>query len=172
MDLLRWGEHNLTALQQGSATQARVAQRLSQLNCGEWARRCAEASTRPPSWLDRLRVEGDTPVFFEGKLRQLQTEMTPMLKQLQELRDELEPDLLDLRLDAAVLGAYAASVSDATRQQLVSNRLRTLVTGQQGVAMLMQALETTRQTLIQNIQNIDQLLTVTLPAWRAASSTR
>jgi hypothetical protein len=167
-ELMAWGEQNLQAMQDNSKVQAKVSQRLSQLNVTEWAHKCKEASTRVPSWKDRF-IQPEGPEFYERKLRQIQQELVQLMPEMERAREELTPEVEDLRLDAAALGAIAPLKQDATTTMIVSNRLRTLITGQQATAQLLQQAETTRMTLAQCAQSIDQLLTVTLPAWRTAN---
>lgn len=169
-EFMRWGQENLAVAQTHSATLAKVAQRLSQLNVAEWVRKCQEASTRTDSGglLGMFRSKED-PAAYERRLQQLKYEMEPMVQHLAVLLDEVRPELEDLRLDAAALSGVAPRhAADAGRSMLISNRVRTLVTGQQTAAQLVIAAENTRTTVIQNLQSMDQLLTVTIPAWRIA----
>lgn len=166
--LMSWGEENLQAMQDSSRVQAKVSQRMSQLNVSDWVHKCKEASTRLPSWKDRF-TQPEGPDFYERKLRQIQQELVGLMPEMEAARNELQPEVEDLRLDAAALGAIAPLRTDPTSAMIVSNRLRTLITGQQATAQLLQSADSTRQTLAQHAQALDQLLTVTLPAWRTAN---
>ncbi len=170
--LLCWGEENLAVTQRESVVHARLAQRVSQLSVAEWLHKCAEASTAPPGGWTAMFRRPEGPQFYEAKLRQLQAEMGPMLTEYARLVEDVRPELEDIRLDAAALAAVAPRHQDPTMAMIISNRLRTLVTGQQTAAQLLQSAENARMTLAQHCQNMDQLLSVTLPAWRIAEASR
>lgn len=92
--------------------------------------------------------------------------MAPMIEQLVAVQEEAAQEVEDLRLDAAALQQTAGRYSDASLQMVIHNRLRILASGLQTAAQLTAQAESTRMTVLQHCQTIDQLLTVTLPAWR------
>jgi hypothetical protein len=167
-ELLCWGEQNLATCQNYSRELAAVTQRLSQLSVDEWVRKCNEASTRPPGgWLAAFKHQ-DSPDDYEKRFRQLQGEMGPMIQKLGAIEQEVRPELEDLRLDAAALHAAAVRYTDPTLGMLIDNRWRTLVQGQQVAAQTIATAAQSKALLIKHCQTLDQLLSVTLPAWRLA----
>lgn len=167
--LMQWGQQDVDVLTATSKTHAAVMQRVSQLSVDQWVHRCMEASTKPPGFFGRL-VGVEKPDAYEARFRQLQGEMTPLISQLNQLVEELRPELEDLRLDVASMGAIAPRYTDLTLSLVINNRLRTLTAAQQSAAQLCATADASRQLLMQNCQKMDQLLSVTIPAWRLAQS--
>jgi plasmid stabilization system protein ParE len=168
--LLTWGEQNLRTAMEHSVLHAQISKRISQLDVSGWVHKCQEAATRIDSGgiLGMFKAK-ESPEQYEARFRQLKTELPPLLAQVSKIIEEVQPEVEDLRLDVAALGAVAPRYTAADLMMIIQNRLRTLVTGHQTTVQLLASAEACKQTLLQNIQTLDQLLTVTLPAWRLAN---
>lgn len=166
-ELLCWGEENLQGVVECSKAQARVATALQSLRVAEAVARCQQESTNSAGVLSRLLGPKPlTPDQHEVALRGCQRAMAPMIEELVRVQERAEQETEDLRVDMAALAAVAPRYADASLQMVVQNRLRILAGGMQTSAQLTVQVEATRMTILQNCQIIDQLLSVTLPAWR------
>lgn len=166
--LMCWGEENIEVAARHSSEQAQIAGRLAQLQVPQWVERCRAACVRPPGGLLEVFRARETPDLYEGRFRQLQAEMGPMITRISAIAEELRPELEDLRLDAAALTAVAPLYTDPTFSILVDNRHRILVRGHQATAQALAQADTTKALMIQHCQTLDQLLAVTIPNWRLA----
>lgn len=166
-ELLCWGEENLQTVVASSKTQADVAGRLTTLDVPGWIDRCKRDSMPAKGFsLGRLMGQRPSPDQYEAALRGLQSQMAPMINQLVGTQQQVQQEAEDLRLDAAAIYQWQTRYTDASLRMICTNRHRILVSGMQTAVQLGVQVEATRMTLLQNCQVIDQLLTVTLPAWR------
>lgn len=166
-ELLCWGEENLQGVVECSKAQARVASALQSLQVSTAVERCQRESTDTGGVLNRFfGPKPRTPDQHEVALRGCQRAMAPLIEELVRVQDRAAQETEDLRVDMAALAEVAPRYTDASLQMVVQNRLRILAGGMQASAQLAVQVEATRMTILQNCQVIDQLLSVTLPAWR------
>ena len=169
-DLMCWGEENVAVCGEFSKVYAQTSQRISQLKVDEWVRKCQEASTDTGGGLLGMFRTKESPDTYENRFRALQAEMGPLLLKLTKMTEELKGEVEDLTLDAVSLSAVAPRYTDATLSMIISNRHRILTASLQTTASLIIGAESMKQTLAQNCQVLDQLMAVTIPAWRLAAS--
>ena len=169
-DVLDWGDRNLTALQSVTASKAKIAGRISQIDPTGWIDKTTTASCKPPSLMSRLLSSGDTPQYYQTRLTGVRGELVDAMRELKKLHEEIFPDAEDLRMDIVALQIFNANNPSKFDPIITDGRLRTLMAAQQTVVMTMTAIEQLRATNATNIQTIDKLLQVTIPNWLLATS--
>lgn len=169
-DVIDWGERNLVALRSVSDDHARIAAKITDLNPSQWISRATDASNADKGLLGKLFGGAETPQYYETRLKGVRDQLRDIARELRDLHDEINPDAEDLRMDIATLECYYREHPDHFDITLVQSRLRTLVSGQQTVVMVMQSLDNNITNCQRHVQTIDQLLQVTIPNWRLAQS--
>ena len=170
-DIINWGERNLTALRDVTQEKVKIAKRISDIDATGWIKKTQEEATRVPSFMDRF-TQRETPAFYQAKLKEVRTKLSVMLPELSHLREEIFPDAEDLRMDIMALRVMVEWMDDGVGKTFAQNRVSTLVASQQTVLMVLQTIDNTKVLCGTSIQTIDELLTITIPNWEIARSSR
>lgn len=169
--LLEWGERNLETLRSGSSRQAQLSNSISQLDATGWTRRATDMTCRPPSFLNRLlgTVNSDDVEFH---IKEIRKSLVAHMVELGRLQEEMEPDVQDLRVDIMALEILKICTRDSETSMLTDGRIRTLTAAQSTIAMSVVSLRNMRDSCAQNVNSIDQLLTIAIPNWRLSNGSR
>jgi len=170
-DLINWGERNLTALRDVTAEKVKVARRMTDIDATGWITKTQEAATREPGFFDRFSRQ-EPPSYYQGKLKEARAQLSAMLPELSKLKDEIFPDAEDLRMDVMALQVFVEFLEDSVYTTIAQNRVQTLIASQQTVMMVLQAIDNAKSLCASHIQTIDELLTITIPNWDIARSSR
>lgn len=159
-DVISWGQRNLEPLQRASTIQAEIAQDFGRIDAVKWLQETVEASQRKPSMLDVFKAK--TPDFYEQKMVLVRREVELLLQKATKLREEYLPEVTDLHLDLVSLIACKDRFQ-GSEHDIVQNRIRTLTASHQTGLMLVQVLENAIGQCATFIQEIDSLLSFTIP---------
>lgn len=167
-ELLDFGNRNLDPLQDTSARKAQIAGEMSRIDATGWIERTKDASCKPPSFMDRINPP-KPPSYFEGMLKKTRAELIAFVGELEKMKNTFFREITDLHLDAIAMIVCSECFDDAHAQMTANNRGRTLLAAHQTAAVIQTTIEQSMMICSQNIQTIDQLLSVTLPNWKAAN---
>jgi hypothetical protein len=165
-DILDWGNRNLAPLQDTSKRKAHIASEINRIDAAGWLMRTKEASTKRPSFLDRFTAK--PPTFYEGMLKKTRAELLHFVKELEVMKKEFFREVTDLHLDATAMMVCVDVFQDDHAKTTAHNRVKTLLLSHQTAAMLQTTIEQSMMQCAQFIQQIDDLLSITLPNWKAA----
>lgn len=166
-DFLNWGERNLAPLRAASNIQSQIASRMAQINASGWLRETLEASTKLPSG-GLFSKKPKLPEYYEGMITKARGELMALVTEITTVAKNYEPDVTDLQLDALSLLVVSKTIDDTANQIIANNRAKSLLASHQTGSMLLQTIEQTQLQAAQFIQQIDDLLSVTIPQWKMA----
>jgi hypothetical protein len=166
-DMLDFGSRNLTPLQNVSGRQAKITAEMSRIDAAGWIEQTKDASCKRPGLLDRFTAK--PPQYYEGMLQKARGELLAFVKELEQMKLTFFREITDLHLDALAMQVCAQVMTDPQVQITCDNRGRTLRQAHSTAAIVQTTIETALMQSAQYIQQIDQLLSVTLPAWKAAN---
>jgi uncharacterized protein YoxC len=129
----------------------------------------------PTGLVDRFFSKSFDPITTEPRLLVLHSHLSPWLKQCDELIKTTKDRANDVAIKLATLSAVADSIdqiTDNTLDQAVSNRRMILQQGSMQAELSVRSLEDIRRQIIDQKMRIDQVLNVTLPAYKAAHARR
>jgi hypothetical protein len=132
-----------------------------------------EASCKPPSFMDRFGAQ-KPPSYWEGMLNKTRAELQQFVGKLDKMKQDFFREIADLhlgrggdaRLRRTSSGDDALNMASAEPGQDPS-------AGAPDGSKLQQAIEQTRScNCAQYMQQIDEVLTVTIPQWKMALQSR
>lgn len=165
--LIQWGEVNLAPLQQASTIQANIAnemQRIDAVNCLNEAKDAVCGNAK--GFFDRFSQK--KPEHYEFRLKNAKRELTLLMVQSEQQRRSFSPEVHDLHLDSIALTVVLPEYNDAVLMNIANSRTKTLLLAHQTGTMLLTVLENTVQQCAQFIEQIDSMLSVTIPQWKMA----
>lgn len=165
-DLLDFGQRNLTPLQNASARQSKIMAEVSRIDAAGWIEQTKDASCKRPGFMDRFTTK--PPHFYEGMLQKARAELIVFTRELEQAKKDFFREISDLHLDAVAMLVCAQVMSDDHSKMTADNRGRTLLQAHQTAAIVQTTIEQAMLQCAQFVQTIDQLLSVTIPAWKAA----
>ena len=162
--LIQWGSLNLAPLQQASNIQAEIANELRRINAVEALTEAKDAAMRVPTLFDRFT--GKKAEHYEQRLALAKSDLAALMIRAQGLRKSFYPEIHDLHLDAVAMVVTHTEWSDPVMMQLGNSRAKTLLQAHQTGAMLVQSLDNCVQQCGQFIEQIDGMLSTTIPQWK------
>ena len=170
--LLNWGETNLSLLQVSTGLQGQIASRMAQINPSSWINDTLEASSKRPSFMDLL-AKKPGPDYYEGMVKKCRAELMLLVNDLDNMHHNYQPKIRDLQLDAVTMQAVASTNPyDDSNNMVAANRGRSLVQAHQTAVLLLETIKLTKLQIAKYIQQIDDLMSVTLPNWKMAESNK
>jgi hypothetical protein len=175
--VMDWGTKTMERMRQDSVHAANMIKTFTQAKGNdliEAAVNAATGVTKAGLW-QRLTKSAVDPVSMEPQLAALQSQLGPWMKECDDRIVSAKKQSYDTLIKLATLSAVADSVgtiTDNTLELAVNNR-RTIL--QQGVLqseLIVKQLEDVRTQIIDQRMRIDQVLNVTLPAYKAALAHR
>lgn len=164
--LIQWGEINLTPLQQASDIQASIASEMQRIDASTILNETKDAISGNRGFFDRLRVK--KPEHYEFQLNNAKQELTKLMLKSEQQRRSFEPEVHDLHLDSIALVVVIPEYTDAVLLNIANSRSKTLLLAHQTGTMLLTVLENTVQQCAQLIEQINSLVSVTIPQWKIA----
>lgn len=164
--LIQWGEVNLVPLQQASSIQATIASEMQRIDAVNWLNETKEAMSGNKGFFDRFRVK--KPEFYEFQLNTAKQELAKLMSKSEQQRKSFLPEVHDLHLDSIALVVVISEYTDAVLLNIANSRSKTLMLAHQTGTMLLTVLENTIQQCAQLIEQINSLLSVTIPQWKLA----
>ena len=164
--LIKWGEANLLPLQEASKIQAHVANEMQRIDAVGSLNETKDAISGNRGFLDRFTQK--KPEHYEFRLNVAKRALTDLMILSEQHRAIFLPEVHDLHLDSIALVVVLSEFKDATRMNIANNRSRTLLMAHQTGTMLLTVLENTVQQCAQFIEQIDSMLSVTIPQWKIA----
>jgi hypothetical protein len=162
--ILEWGNINLIPLQKASNVQAEIANELRRINAVEALTEAKDAACRPPTLFDR--VTGKKPEYYEARLVMVKDDLLKLMLKSERQRKEYHPEVRDLHLDGVAMAVTHPEWTDPVMIQLGNSRTKTLLQAHQTGVMLLQTLENCVAQCGQYIEQIDGLLSTTIPQWK------
>ncbi len=135
----------------------------------------AISGPKPTGLIGRLITKVADPLSFEPKLNTLQPLFAPWIKQCEERITSAQKHARDVVIKGATIAAVADSIDVITDNDIdraVNARRMVLTQGAQQAELNVQQLKQTRQLLIDQRLQVDQILNNTLPALKAAKARR
>lgn len=165
--MLDWGNRNLAPLQKASNIQTDLSSRMSMIDAAGWLKMTMEASCKKPSLLDVFSNQ-KSPEYYESMLTNIRAKLLQLVTYLNQLQDEYSPDVRDLQLDAIAITVILDIIQNDDIMLIASNRARSLTAAHQTGKMLLESIKQTKLQCATFIQQIDDMISVTLPAWKLA----
>ena len=165
--LIQWGEVNLTPLQKASDIQARIAAELQRIDAVGRLNEAKDAAMGvSKGFFDRFAQK--KPDTYEFKLQESKRDLLKLMSESDRQMKGFLPEVRDLHLDGLALSVVIGEYQDAVLMNIGNSRLKTLLLAHQTGTMLMTVLENTVQQCAQYIEQIDSMLSVTIPQWKLA----
>lgn len=165
-DMLDWGNRNLEPLQKTSSQKARIASEISRIDASGWLTLTRDASCKQPSFFDRFSTK--PPSYYEGMLNKTRAELLNFVKELETMKNDFFREITDLHLDAIAILVCGETFLDDNMKMTAQNRAKTLLASHQTAAMLQITIEQSMSQCASFIQQIDSLMSVTIPQWKVA----
>jgi hypothetical protein len=171
--VMDWGSKTMERMRDDSKQAAAMIKLFVQANGNELIESAVNAATgvqKAGLW-ERLTTKAVNPIDLEPQLAALQSQLGPWMKQCDERLVSAKQHNYDTVIKLATLAAVAdtvGTIADNTLDMAVNNR-RTIL--QQGVLqseLIVRQLEDVRGQIIDQRMRIDQVINVTLPAYKAA----
>ncbi len=169
--LTQWGEVNLAPLQEASKIQADIASELQRIDAIGRLNAVKDSFTRERGFLDRFTAQ-KTPEQHEFILKDAKRALTDLMIKSDRQRREFFTEVHDLHLDAIALVVTLGEYKDATMANIANSRSKTLLLAHQTGTMLLTVLENTSAQCAQFIEQIESMMSVTIPQWKLASQKR
>jgi len=166
IEWIKWGSQHIDGLSKFSDLQVGVSKTLNRLEVAKWVDDTLQASMKKRGFLDRMMNGNETPVYFESRLNQIVAELTPTITELSNVRELVKDKIKDLQIYALAIQVAGESVTDPLHQQIATTRWKTLLSSLQNAIMIDQTAEMSIKQVVKFIQDIDQLRSVTIPAWK------
>lgn len=171
LDWMNWSNDRMEALRVASNAQVKISVMFNDLKVAEWCDQAREHASKKPGLLTFLRPNV-TPEFYDAQLIRIRSELETIMNKAYEAIEVLKPKMEDLQVDSVIFQVVSKRNTDPMAQQIAHNKLTSILAGIQTGAMAEQALRTTLDMIVQNIQAIDQVRNNVIPAWRLAHSSR
>ena len=170
--ILDWGAASLTPLQAATSIQGQIASRMAQINPSGWINDTLEASSKKPSFMDLLAKKPGA-VYYENMIKKCRGELMQLVNDLTTMGANYEPKVRDLQLDAITMLVVANSTPyDDANNMIASNRARSLQQAHQTASLLIEHIKVTKLQIAKYIQQIDDLMNITLPNWKMAEANK
>ena len=169
--ILDWGESNLVPLRAASSIQSKIVARMDQINANGWLRESMEVSCKKPSLMDRLAAK-KSPEYYEAMLTTCRSELMALVDETVTIATNYKPEVRDLQLDYASLLVVAQHMPDQTNSSIALKRAQSMQGSHQIGTMLLETIENIKLQVASLIQQIDDFMSQTLPAWKMANGKR
>lgn len=180
--LANWGGRAISEGGDITSSAARLVKSFADLQGNELveaALNAAKGPVAPSGWMDMIRSfaapKPESVLSFKPRLIVLKAHLVPLIPQIDSHIHETKESELRLLLNMASLVAVCEVMgrpSDATMDRLMYDR-RTILSQASNQSQLVNLqLVQTKQTITQLMSKIDQLLTITIPAFEMAHATR
>lgn len=175
--VLDWGAKTLRRMADDANEANMLMQTISLANASGTMKGVMDAisGAKPAGLLNRLMAKAVDPASFEPKLLALQPQFAPWIKQCEERIASAEKQARAVAIKGATIAAVADSIdviSDNDIDRAVNARRMVLTQGAQQAELNVQQLKQTRQLLIDQRLQVDQILNNTLPAIKASRAVR
>jgi hypothetical protein len=171
--ILDWGTKTMERMRDDTREATNLVTMFVQANGNDLIERAVNAisGVKPKKFLDRMLNKADDPVSLEPALAALQSQLIPWMKQIDERIVSAKKHNFSTVVKLATLAAVADTIDQITDNSLdlaINNRRMILQQGVTQSELTIQTLEDVRQQIIDQKMRIDQVLNVTLPAYKAA----
>lgn len=174
-ELIRWGEKSIEPLRASTDMLTEMNKRFNLINTNRWVQGALKASQQgKPGFFDRLGDFNGTinePIFYEAMLKKCQGELRSLLVYIGDAKGRVQVIQTPLAVEALAFLTFSAHTQGNT-QRLSTNRMASLTASMQTVENFLQTCNNTEALIMSQIQDVDQLLDVTLPAWKIAYAAR
>lgn len=174
--VMDWGAKTMDRLRQDSALAAAVIKAFTQARGTELIEAAVLACTAVPKktgFFDRFKGDPQTPTSLEPQLTVLRSQLGPWMIECDQRISTAKVQHRDILTKFATLVSVAntiGTISDNTLDMAVNNRRTVLQQGSMQAALVIQQLEDVRTLIINQRMQLDQVLDVTLPAYKTAAS--
>lgn len=171
--VLDWGTKTMERMRDDTREATSLIKMFSDANGNDLLDRAVKAisGVKPKKFLDRLMSKADDPVSLEPALAALQSQLIPWMSQIDDRIASAKKHNAATVLKLATLAAVADSIDQITDNSLdlaINNRRMILQQGVTQSELTIRSLEDIRQQIIDQKMRIDQVLNVTLPAFKVA----
>lgn len=173
--ILDWGTMTLERMRDISTEATAFVTQFVQADGNDLIKRAIDGlnGAQSSGLLSKLFSRAPDPISIEPSLVVLQTQLSPWLKRCDELIATAQDRAGDVAIKLASLSSVADSIdqiTDNTIDQAVTNRRLILQQGSMQASFTVQSLRDIRGQIIDQKMRVDQVLTVTLPAYKAAKA--
>jgi hypothetical protein len=171
--VLDWGTKTMERMRDDTREATALVTMFTQANGNETIERVINAisGVQPKGFFERLTTKTVDPVALEPALAALQSQLIPWMKQIDERIVSAKKHNFSTVVKLATLAAVADTIDQITDNSLdlaINNRRMILQQGVTQSELTIQTLEDVRQLIIDQKMRIDQVLNVTLPAYKTA----
>lgn len=168
LDWIKWAENSLTPVRSSTDALTEINKRFSLINAAKWINEAIEESSKDkPGFFARKK---NLPAYYDAMLLKSRSELEALVSYIKGVRIPVEECQSKLIVETISFQVYTANLSDNNDQLIASNRLKTLVSARQTVEIFLQTCSNTLASVIKQIQDIDHVRDVTIPAWKIAYS--
>jgi hypothetical protein len=166
--VIQWGEANLTPLQKASNIQAKISAELQRIDATTFLNEAKDAAMGNSRGLFGMFPK--KPDDYERKLTIVKSDLMKLMMNTESEYRAFVPEVSDLNLDSSALGVVIGEYTDSILLNIANSRLKTLLLAHQTGTMLLTVLENTIQQCAQSIEQIDSMLSVTIPQWKLSKA--
>lgn len=175
--ILDWGTKTMERMRDDTREATNLVTMFMQATGNDLIERAINAisGVKPKKFLDRMLNKAEDPVSLEPALAALQAQLVPWMTQIDDRIVSAKKHNFSTMVKLATLAAVADSIDQITDNSLdlaVNNRRMILQQGVTQSELTIKSLEDIRQQIIDQKMRIDQVLNVTLPAFKAARARR
>lgn len=166
----KWGNEYVEKMRGSTDQLVEINKRFALIDAKRWVDETVQSSTKKRGILDGLLRSNDNPQYYEAMLNKSRAELSILRDSILSEKKQIEITLKPLSIHALVLQVMTAQVSGDMEIKISTTRLRTLISAQQSALTFINSCDNTMTIITQQMQTIDQLLDVTIPAWKVASN--
>jgi hypothetical protein len=170
-----WGTKTMERMRDDSKQAAAMIKLFTQAKGNELIETAVNATTgvQKGSLWERLTTKAVDPINLEPQHAALHSQLGPWMKQCDERLASAKQHNYDTVVKLATLVAVAdtvGTIADNTLDMAIGNRRTVLQQGVLQSELIVRQLEDVRTLIIDQRMRIDQVINVTLPAYKAARS--
>ena len=164
--LMNFGDKNLAPMLVAGNVEAKIARELIRIDVVSALNETKNVVQRPLTLMEKL--SGKTPSFYEHRLSLARQELARLVNDAENMIRSAKPELSDMRHDMIAIVVTHPEFPDDRMKQIGSSRAKTLTQAHATAVMTFNLLEQYSQQCAEFVSQIDQMVSVTIPAWTRA----
>jgi hypothetical protein len=164
--LMNFGDKNLAPMLVAGNTESKIARELVRIDVIMALNETKNVVQRPLTLMEKL--SGKTPTFYEHRLSLARQELVKLVNDAECTIRSTKPELSDMRHDMVAIVVTHTEFPDDRMKQIGSSRAKTLAQAHATAVITFNLLEQYSQQCAEFVSQIDQMVSVTIPAWTRA----
>lgn len=171
--IVSWGGKTLERMRSSSNDATKLISEFVAMDCTKTLDAAIKSVQPPTGLLGRFKQQN--PTDFEPQISVMITSLDMWLAQCLSIRDKARINLVEMLVKMLSLSAVCDTIGDPPDQSLAQSMYQRRVMLQQGTTqaeLVVKQLDSTYQQMVDLRMRADQIMNVTIPAWKSAAAHR